>query len=117
MGKRGIHRGDIFLSVDFTGVGSEQRGVRPCVVVSNEACNLFSKIVTVLPLTAKTKVSLPTHCTLDSVKYNLRDISTVLGEQITTLDKSRLGKRHRFKLDEEDMKKIDKLLYVQLSLY
>ena len=117
MSKKAIQRGDIFLTVNFAGLGSEQVGCRPCVIVSNDVCNTFSGTVTVVPLTSKsTKKELPTHFVLESDKYSLRNSSTVLGEQITTIDKKRLGERHRVKLDESDLKKLDKVLRVQLSL-
>lgn len=117
MSKKAVQRGDIFLTVDFEGIGSEQKGCRPCVIVSNNLCNTFSGTVTVVPLTSSSsKKVLPTHFTLSSDKYSLRDSSTVLGEQITTIDKKRLGERHRAKLDELDLKKLDTILRVQLSL-
>ena len=69
----------------FKGTSSIQKGYRPCVVVSNNKANLFSKVVTVLPITSKPKTVLPTHTTI-----SLEVESTVLAEQITTVEKDKL---------------------------
>ena len=56
-------RGDIYY-VDFgEKAGSEQGGVRPALVVSNNKANKHSPVVTVIPLSARVwkKKYLPTH--------------------------------------------------------
>jgi len=48
----GVKRGDIWL-VDLNPVrGSEQRGVRPCLVISNNVTNEHAPTVCVVPLTS-----------------------------------------------------------------
>lgn len=113
-----IKRGDILIDVDFSGgVGREQDGVRPCIVVSNKRCNRYSPVITVIPITtSETKTDLPTHLVLDDEKYKLKKPSIVLAEQITTIDKSRIGAKHIKSIDAEDMKIIDGLLKIQLEL-
>ena len=92
---------------DLDGVGSEQRGVRPVLVVSSNINNQFSRVVTIVPLTSRTKTSLPVHYYLYKKKYDrlICDVSTVLCEQIRTVDKSRIGDFIE-KIDMDDFKNI-----------
>ena len=48
-----IKRGDIYLAELGEGVGFEQRGIRPVLVVQNSVGNRFSPTTTVLPITTK----------------------------------------------------------------
>ncbi len=104
-----IKRGSICV-YPFTGSGSVQKGRRPCVVVSNDCANLFSSVVTVLPITSKLKNSLPTHTniTLDAE-------STILAEQITTVERDRLELLN-ISASKEKMYDINRCLEVQLNL-
>ena len=83
--------GDIFwaqLDEDLYG-GSLQAGFRPVLIVSNDKANQFSPVVTIVPITSKLwKKSLPTHVFITGC--GLRQRSTILVEQITSLNKSRL---------------------------
>lgn len=83
-------RGEIYL-VDFNPArGSEQAGVRPGVVVSNDVNNQHSPVVVVAALTR----------TIPSKRYPqnvhlpegspLRDAGTILCGQLNTIDKTRL---------------------------
>lgn len=70
--------------------GSVQGGARPVIIVSNDACNEASKIVTVVPLTSQIKrLNLPTH-----ILIHLGDSDSVaLAEQIITIDQRLLDRR------------------------
>lgn len=85
-----IKRGDI-VNVDLgeKSVGSEQRGCRPAVVIQNDTGNLYSSTTIVAFVTASNKKHYPTHVTLKSRK-GLRKKSTVLTEQIRSIDKARI---------------------------
>ena len=89
-------RGDIYY-VDFgEKAGSEQGGVRPALVVSNNKANKHSPVVTVIPLSARVwkKKYLPTHVQIPLKKSSgLNKPSMALAEQVETLDKTRLGER------------------------
>ena len=82
-----VHRGDIYLADLGEGVGSEQRGERPVLIVQNNKGNIFSPTVTVLPITTKIHKSegMPTHVILDDVN-GLSEKSAIMAEQITTID-------------------------------
>lgn len=112
-----LKRGEIYLDTDFgTGEGSEQSGKRPCVIISNDMCNRYSPTVTVVPITTQNKTSLPTHHKLSKRDYRLPDDSTVLVEQMRTIDKSRLGVRHFKSVTREDMKVLDDMIKIQLGV-
>lgn len=82
--------GEIYL-VKFDGIGSEQRGTRPALIIQNNTGNKFSPNVIVLPLTSsKTKARLPTHVDIPA-SVGLRFDSVVLCESPVRISKERLG--------------------------
>jgi len=81
---------DVWMA-DLSGVvGSEQGGCKPCAVISNDIGNNFSPCVTVAVMTSQTKTKLPTHVRLDARLNGLDRDSTLLLEQLRTVDKNRL---------------------------
>lgn len=90
---KNIKCGDVYFA-NLCGQGSLQTGLRPVVIVSNDIGNYYSGIVTVMPLTSKNKKNLPTHMKITPNDTNgLRNESTILGEQITTINQNQLGYR------------------------
>ena len=68
-----------------------QYGVRPAIVISNDAANENSPAITVIPLTSnRKKGQLPTHVFISNA--GLSRSSIALCEQIHTLDKRRMLK-------------------------
>lgn len=64
-------------------------GIRPVPVVSNDAADKYSPLVTVIPLTSRlSKAHLPTHVILRGA--GLRQDSLTLCEQVLTRDKHSL---------------------------
>ena len=115
--KRILARGIVVLVDLGKGEGSEQSDTRPCLIVSNEICNRYSPIVTVLPLTSKLgKRNLPTHVLITKEKYNIHTDSIVLAEQIKTIDTKRISSNALFKLDMEDMKNVEVAMNIQMGL-
>ncbi len=113
-----VHRGDIYLADLGEGVGSEQRGERPVLIVQNNKGNIFSPTVTVLPITTKIHKSegMPTHVILDHVN-GLSEKSAIMAEQITTIDKSKLIRKLGI-LDKRFMNKVvNPKLLIQLGFY
>lgn len=111
MNDHNIMRGDIFY-VEKCGstTGSEQDAGRPAVIVSNKKNNQHSGTVEIVYCTTKPKAVLPTHCTI----YTTKVASTVLCEQITTVDKKRLGDYIGTCTDEE-MARIDAAICISLG--
>ena len=74
-------RGDMYYADLGHGIGSEQEGYRPVVIIQNNVGNRHSPTVIIASITSKkdAKPKLPTH------------YSIVLLEQLRTVDKRRLG--------------------------
>ena len=111
-----ISRGDVFYANLQDGVGSEQRGFRPVIIIQNDIGNYFSPTVIAVAITGKInhKAKLPTHCNLTSLK-NLGIPSMALAEQIITLDKKRLQK-YIGKIADEDVIALNKALSISVGL-
>jgi mRNA interferase MazF len=89
-----IRRGDIYYADLRPVIGSEQGGVRPVVVIQNEAGNKHSSTVIVAAITSKlNKAKLPTHVELDSRCCEIARDSVILLEQLRTIDKARLKEK------------------------
>ena len=113
---RSIQRGDIYYA-DLTPVsGSEQGGIRPVLIIQNNVGNHYSPTVIAAAITGHTKGKLqPTHVRLDGASCGLARNSTVLLEQLRTLDKSRLGK-HIGSVNKDKMWEVDTALSVSVGL-
>ena len=92
--EREIYRGEIYYARLYETVGSEQSGVRPVVIVQNNTGNRYSKTVIIVPLTKKIETNeiQPTHVIVKAFG-NIKYDSTILTEQVRTIDKKRLGER------------------------
>lgn len=114
--KRNIKRGDIYYAYLNPIVGSEQGGLRPVIIISNNMGNKHSHTVIVAPITSRThtKPQLPTHTLLECIDGLDRE-SIVLTEQIRTLDKQRLGK-YIGTLNKEHMMAINLAAMISLEL-
>lgn len=116
-----IKRGDIVILDLNKGmsevIGSEQIGLRPAVVIQNNAGNIHSPTIIVALITSKlTKAKLPTHVELKSNEYNkLKKDSVVLGEQIRTVDRERIINVVGY-VDEVNMKRIDEAAGISIGI-
>lgn len=106
-----LHRGDIFYIERFDTTGSEQHSGRPGIIVSNEKNNQFSATVEVVYLTSKPKENLPTHVIIDSTGIK----SIALCEQITSIDKSKIG-AYKCTVTADEMRKVDLAMMESLGL-
>ncbi|MGL5137041.1 MAG: type II toxin-antitoxin system PemK/MazF family toxin, partial [Beijerinckiaceae bacterium] len=69
-------------------IGSQQRGRRPCVVLSADAINAIRRTVVVVPLSSSPKVAPPIVVSILSQGNN----SVAVCDQIRAVDRSRFGK-------------------------
>jgi mRNA interferase MazF len=93
-------------------VGSLQKGVRPCLVDSNDVNNKFSNIVNVFPLTSSmTKARIPVHIEVQG--YGLKEKSIILIEQGVPIDIRYQLISYIGTVDNEVMKKVDKARNIQ----
>ena len=72
-------------------VGSEQRGTRPVLIVSNEDHNQTIPNVTVLPLTSTRRGLYYAEVTIPARKAGQPLESIIMAHQIRTISKLRLG--------------------------
>lgn len=66
---KSIKRGDIFLADLNPVIGSEQGGIRPVVIIQNNAGNQYSDTVIVASISSKSK-NMPTHVKVKTYSFN-----------------------------------------------
>ena len=98
-----FHRGDIYSADLSPGIGSEQSGSRPVLILQNNVGNFFCPTLIVAP-----------HYHLND-RCGLVKPSVVMLEQIRTIDKSRL-KNYIGHLNKDDMENINKTLLCSLGI-
>ncbi|MDD4509327.1 MAG: type II toxin-antitoxin system PemK/MazF family toxin [Oscillospiraceae bacterium] len=110
-------RGDIYFANLGTGVGSEQEGSRPVLIIQNDTGNKFSPTVIVAAISSKVgvKAKLPTHYYMGAGTAGLEVSSIVLLEQLRTVDKLRL-ERYIGRLGERQLGGVNHALAVSLDL-
>ena len=113
---RTYQRGDMYYADLGRGVGSEQEGYRPIVIIQNNKGNKHSPTVIVAAISSKVgvKPKLPTHYFINA-ENGLDLPSIVLMEQIRTLDKRRLAK-YIGRLGKEHIRGMNHALAVSIGL-
>ncbi len=109
-------RGSLFYADLGDGIGSEQKGFRPVVIIQNNMGNRHSPTVIVAAVTSKTKskAKLPTHYYIGT-ECGLGRPSVVLLEQLRTIDKRRLGE-YIGRLPVLQMQGLDHALAISIGL-
>ena len=109
-------RGDLYYATLQPGLGSEQKGLRPVVIIQNNTGNRHSPTVIVAAISSKEseKTRLPTHYQINAMD-GLKKPSIILLEQIHTIDKHRLA-RYIGHLSEEHIAGMDRALAVSVDL-
>lgn len=109
-------RGDMYYADLGIGVGSEQMGNRPVLIIQNNMGNKHSPTVIIAPITSRVdvKAKLPTHYYINA-EGGLGIPSIVLLEQIRTIDKKRLGS-YIGHLSDTYINGIDKALAISIGL-
>ena len=103
-------RGQIYYADLNPVIGSEQGGIRPVLIISNDIGNRYSPTVIVAAITsrARGKTKLPTHIPTENFD-GLEKNSIIFLEQIRTIDKQRL-KSYLGIIPENIMARVDTLL-------
>ena len=108
-----IKRGEIYYADLRPVIGSEQNGIRPVLIIQNDVGNHYSPTVIAAAITSRKRGrNMPTHV---SVPDELNKCSTVLLEQVRTIDKERL-KEYIGQMDAETMQCIDHAIAVSFGL-
>jgi len=109
-------RGDMYYADLGRGIGSEQEGYRPVLILQNNTGNKYSPTVIVAAISSKVdaKAKLPTHYLLQA-ENGLELPSLVLLEQLRTIDKKRLG-AYIGHLEEKHIRRINHALAVSVGL-
>lgn len=105
-----VRRGEIFYAT-LTGRGSEEKGLRPVLILQNDIGNKYGPTTIIAPLSSGTKKDIPTHV---KTHFNGR-LSTILLEQIRVLDKALIGE-YIGVLDDEQMQIVDNAIRISLGL-
>lgn len=108
---REYHRGDIYYVHKYSTTGHEIATGRPAIIISNNRLNEKLKVVEVVFLTSKPRQPAPERITINSTGK----LSTVICEQITSVDKACLG-NPLGACTPEEMKRLDKALLASLAL-
>lgn len=111
-----IKRGDVFLVQLDPVIGSEQGGFRPVVIIQNDIGNRYSPTVITAPITTKIfSQKYPTNVNITAKESGLKHDSTILLNQIKTIDKNRLG-RKLIHLKQSIMERVNKSILVSVGL-
>lgn len=110
-----MKRGQVYYADLSPVIGSEQGGHRPCLIIQNDVGNSRSTTVIVATMTTQKKNDLPTHIAVSPEDYCLNINTTILLEQLRTIDKSRLSS-FVGRLSDSTMQKVDEALRISLAL-
>jgi len=113
-----FERGEIIL-MNLDGIYSETRGLRPVLILSNNIANRHSNILTIAPITSKSRSNLPVHVKLDkSDKLKMDSICCL--EQTRVVSKNRGLIDGKFikitKLSNKRMEEINRCIRIQFDL-
>lgn len=111
-----IRRGQVVLVNLEPVIGSEQGRTRPAVVIQNDIGNEYSPVTIVAPITSKVfSKEFPTNVKISGKESGLGRDSTILCNQIRTVDKARIVKTLS-KLDSITTHKLNLSLKTSLAL-
>jgi mRNA interferase MazF len=93
-----MRRGEIWLADLEPIVGSEARGRRPVILVSNDAANVQAErlgrgVLTVVPVTSNTARVFPFQVLMSPEESGLERASKAQAEQVRSIDSRRLERR------------------------
>ena len=114
MAKKPCRRGEIWVVNFNPGRGSEQKGIRPALVLQNDVGNVHAATTIVAAITTTTK-KYPVTVLLGGDEGGLKDASMVNLAHLLTIDKTRLRKRLGA-LSTNRMSDVDEAIRVSLGL-
>jgi mRNA interferase MazF len=111
-----IKRGGILLANLEPIQGSEQGGIRPVLVIQNNLSNKYSPVIIIAAITSRIfNKEFPTNVLITKGESGLKTDSTIMLNQMRTIDKNRVIKKLGF-LDNFIMHKVDLAIKISLDL-
>ena len=110
-----MKRGEIYFLIENNKQGNVQAGQRPVIVIQNDKGNYFSPTTIVCNITSANKKSMPTHLFIGKSGGLYKD-STVLCEQIQTVNKKDLSACVGSITDQSILRELDNKILVSLGI-
>lgn len=108
--------GDIYTCDLGLNVGSELDNVRPCIIITGDKYNEKSTVVTVIPISKKSKLFFHqveiNDLTVKEIETKIKGIAKL--EQIRTVSKGRLGRKIG-KMSDKGMELVSKAIEFHFS--
>lgn len=110
-----VERGEIYLANLECGIGREQKGIRPVVIIQNDVGNRHSPTTIIAPVSSKIeKKHLPTHIQIHK-RHGINKESIVMLEQIRVIDKARLIEKIDI-LTEKEILMMNKAMLISVGI-
>ncbi len=90
---KNMKRGEIYFANMNPTIGKELNKTRPVLIISNDINNLYSELVTIVPITSQTEKIYPYEVLINKDESGLNKNSKIKCNQIRTIDKLRLTKK------------------------
>lgn len=107
-------RGEVWFVNFNPGRGSEQKGIRPALVIQNDTGNIYAATTIVAAITTTIK-EFPVTVVVSAGEGGLKHKSMVNLAQLLTIDKGRLQKRLG-NLSDVVMEKVNEAIHVSLDI-
>lgn len=116
--KQEILKGNVYYCDLGESIYSEQKGLRPVLIVQNNFGNKYSPTTIVCPITSKkNKPKLPTHIKLCKNQFDFLDRDSILlAEQVRAIDKHRL-KNCLGSVDGNTLIKVENALQISFGMF
>ena|SRR3989344_8946692 len=111
-----IIRGEIVVANLEPVRGSEQGGVRPVLIIQNDILNKYAPTTIIAPITSKIYTKeYPTNVIIKKEGFKMKLDSTILLNQIKTIDKRRIIRKIG-SLDNFTMNVVDRAIKISLGI-
>ena len=113
-----MRRGDIYFAGLDPVIGSEIAKKRPVLVISNDACNARSNVITVIPLTSqKLDKTFPFEVLLPKEQTGLSKDSKAQCHQVRAISTLRINDRKQGSVSHPLLQKLEHALALHLGLH
>ena len=110
----GCKRGEVWMVNFNPGRGSEQKGIRPALIIQNDIGNQHAATTIVAAITSTIK-KYPVTVVIQRGKGGLKEESMINLAQILTIDKGRLIKKMG-QIEEEKIVEVDEAIKISLGV-